>query len=83
MSGVEFTAKLNGVNSDMDQQLQTTFCCKPDGMLCVKIVETVASQGAFTSPLDGITATPFPRTSDAKVASFTSESGIAIPSSGL
>ena len=36
MSGVEFTAKFNGVNADMDQQLQTTFCCKPDGMLCVK-----------------------------------------------
>ena len=36
MSGVEFTAKLNGINSDMDQQLQTAVCCKADRMFCVK-----------------------------------------------
>ena len=50
---------------------------KPTACFVSKTVSTTASHGATTSPFDGITAIPFPSTSEANVASFTWESKIA------
>jgi len=67
-AGYDVTTPLIVTNSDV---------LKPTACFVSKTVSTTASHGATTSPFDGITAIPFPSTSEANVASFTWESKIA------